>query len=105
MGSRLSRRGWLASLPVLPAALRAQFTTDAKGVNLFATVRDKKAQIVRDLTKADFLLDEEGKAQEVRYFSAESNLPLIVGLLVDTSGSPRLLLPAPGRATAQRPPP
>jgi VWFA-related protein len=101
MGSRLSRRGLLASLPVLPAALRAQFTTDVKVVNLFANVRDKKDQIVRGLTKTDFLLDEEGKPQEVRYFSAESNLPLIVGLLVDTSGSTRFVLPDERAASEQ----
>jgi VWFA-related protein len=101
MGSRLSRRALLSSLPVLPAALRAQFTTDVKVVSLFATVRDRKDQIVRGLTKADFQLDEEGKAQEVRYFSAESNLPLIVGLLVDTSGSTRFVLPDERAASEQ----
>src|SRR3954464_12196192 len=101
MGFRLSRRALLSSLPILPAALRAQFTTDVKVVNLFATVRDKKDQIVRGLTKADFVLDEEGKSQEVRYFSSESNLPLIVGLLVDTSGSTRFVLPDERAASEQ----
>jgi VWFA-related protein len=100
MGS-LSRRALLGSLPVLPAAVRAQFTADVKVVNLFATVRDKKDQIVRGLTKTDFLLDEEGKTQEVRYFSSESNLPLIVGLLVDTSGSTRFVLPDERAASEQ----
>ena len=55
-------------MPVLPAALRAQFTTDVKVVNLFANVRDKKDQIVRGLTKTDFLLDEEGKPQKSAIF-------------------------------------
>jgi len=64
-----------------------------KVVSLFATVRDKKDQIVRNLTKDDFLLDEEGRPQTIRYFSQESNLPLTVGLLVDTSGSTRRVLP------------
>lgn len=73
--------------------MRAQFTADVKVVNLYATVRDKKDQIVRDLTKEDFLLSEEGRAQTIRYFSAESNLPLTVGILIDTSGSTRLVLP------------
>jgi VWFA-related protein len=80
-------------LPFLPSALRAQFTADVKVVNLFATVRDKKDQIVRGLTKDDFLLDEEGRAQTIKYFSQESNLPLTVGLLIDTSGSTRNVLP------------
>jgi VWFA-related protein len=98
---RFSRRRLLSALPLIPAArlLRAQesqkpsFSTDVKVVNLFATVRDKKDQIVRDLTKDDFILDEDGHPQNIRYFSQESNLPLTVGLLVDTSGSTRRVLP------------
>jgi VWFA-related protein len=97
----ISRRRLLSSLPLLPAALRAQFTADVKVVNLFATVRDKKDQIVRDLTKDDFLLDEEGRAQTIRYFSAESNLPLTVGLVIDTSGSTRMVLPDEVAASRQ----
>lgn len=101
MGSRLSRRALLGSLPVLPAALRAQFTADVKVVNLFATVRDRKDQIVQNLAREDFQLDEEGRAQAIRYFSTESNLPLIVGLLVDTSGSTRFVLPDEVAASRQ----
>src|SRR5450432_557372 len=70
----------------------AKFSTGVKVVNLFATVRNKKGEIVRDLTKDDFVLDEDGHPQEVRYFSHESNLPLTLGLLVDTSGSQRRVL-------------
>ena len=61
-------------------------------VNLFANVRNKNGQIVKDLTKDDFLLDEDGRAQAIRYFSQESDLPLTLGLLVDTSGSQRRLI-------------
>ena len=57
--------------------------------NLFANVRNKNGQIVKDLTKDDFLLDEDGRAQVISYFSQESDLPLTLGLLVDTSGSQR----------------
>src|SRR5689334_8145919 len=89
----MTRRSLLSAFPFVPAALRAQFTADVKVVNLFANVRDKKDQIIKDLTKDDFLLSEEGPAQTIRYFSAESNLPLTVGLLVDTSGSTRNVLP------------
>jgi Mg-chelatase subunit ChlD len=70
----------------------ARFSTGVKVVNLFATVRNKKGEIVRDLTKDDFLLDEDGSPQEIRYFATESNLPLTLGLLVDTSGSQRRVL-------------
>jgi VWFA-related protein len=58
-------------------------------VTLPVTVRDKKGKIVRDLTKDDFDLEEDGKPQTIRYFSQETNLPLTVGLLVDTSMSER----------------
>jgi VWFA-related protein len=98
---KISRRRLLSALPLLPAAglLRAQdtqkpsFSTDVKVVSLFATVRDKKDQIVKNLTRDDFLLDEEGRPQTIKYFSQESNLPLTVGLLIDTSGSTRRVLP------------
>jgi VWFA-related protein len=97
----LSRRRFLLSAAALaPAArsMRAQepqdtkFTTDVKVVNVFATVRDKQGKIVRDLTKDDFLLDEDGRSQVIRYFARESNLPLTLGLLIDTSGSQRRVL-------------
>jgi VWFA-related protein len=70
----------------------AKFSTDVKVVNIFATVRDKKGQIVKGLTQNDFVLDEDGQPQSIRYFSAESDLPLTLGLLVDTSGSTRNVL-------------
>jgi VWFA-related protein len=62
---------------------------DVKVVTLPVTVRDKKGKIVRDLTKDDFELQEDGKPESIRYFSQETNLPLTVGLLVDTSMSER----------------
>jgi VWFA-related protein len=86
-----SRRQVLTSIALSSLAhrLRAQdnptFSTDVKVVNLFATVRDKKGQIVRNLEKQDFAVLENGKPQTLRYFSRESDLPLTIGLLVDTS--------------------
>jgi VWFA-related protein len=64
-------------------------SVNAKVVSLPVTVRDKKGKIVRDLTKDDFDLEEDGKPQTIRYFSQETNLPLTIGLLVDTSMSER----------------
>src|SRR5215472_13935892 len=98
-GSRsLSRRSLLAAALGLRATrlIRGQqnptFSTEVKVVNIFATVRDKKGQIITDLAKEDFLLDEEGRPQTIQYFSRESDLPLTLGLLVDTSGSQRNVL-------------
>lgn len=61
-------------------------------VNVFATVRDKRGAIIRDLTKDDFSLEEDGHPQTIRYFAKESNLPLTLGLVVDTSGSMRRVI-------------
>jgi VWFA-related protein len=72
-----------------PAAQVTTMSVNVKVVTLPVTVRDKKGKIVKDLTKADFDLEEDGKPQEIRYFSQETNLPLTVGLLVDTSMSER----------------
>jgi VWFA-related protein len=72
-----------------PAGPVTTMSVNAKVVNLPVTVRDKKGKIVRDLTKDDFDLEEDGKPQTIRYFSQETNLPLTVGLLVDTSMSER----------------
>ena len=61
------------------------FSAEVKVVDLFATVRNKGGQIIRNLTKEDFAILENGKPQSIRYFSQESDLPLAIALLVDTS--------------------
>ena len=95
----ISRRQLIQSAAcTFPAVrlLRAQkdttFSADVNVVNVFVTVRDKKGAIVRNLIKDDFALEEDGRPQTIRYFSQESNLPLTLGLLVDTSMSQRRVL-------------
>ena len=61
-------------------------------VNVFATVRDKKGNLVPDLTKDDFTLSEDGRPQSIHYFAKDTDLPLTLGLLVDTSLSQRRVL-------------
>jgi VWFA-related protein len=68
------------------------FSSDVKVVNVLATVRDKKGQIVSNLTKDDFKLEQDGHPQIIHYFSKDTDLPLKLGLLVDTSGSQRRLI-------------
>src|ERR1039457_5062526 len=101
-----SRRSLLGALGLFPATrlLRAwqqtepaqqppaTFSTNVKVVNVLATVREKTGHVVNDLTRDDFLLDEDGGAQVIGYFSREPDLPLTLGLLVDTSGSQRNVL-------------
>jgi VWFA-related protein len=68
------------------------FKKDVKVVNVFATVRDKHGQIVPSLAKDDFQLQVDGRPEAIRYFARESDLPLTLGLLVDTSLSQRRVL-------------
>src|SRR5258708_29369315 len=94
----------LAALPGVGPALRAQdsaatIAVDVKVVTLPVTVRDKHGKIVRDLTKDDFTLQEDGRPQTIRYFSQEANLPLTLGLLVDTSRSQTNVLDAERNAS------
>ncbi len=70
----------------------ATMAVDVKVVTLPVTVRDKKGQIVRNLTKDDFVLQEDGRPQVIKYFTQDTNLPLTLGLLVDTSLSQRNVL-------------
>jgi Ca-activated chloride channel family protein len=65
----------------------ATFTSDVNVVSLLATVRDSSGAIVKDLTKDDFRLTDNGRRQTIQYFSRVSDLSLTVALLVDTSRS------------------
>jgi VWFA-related protein len=64
-------------------------TVNAQLVNLPVVVRDKNGALVQNLTKEDFALSIDGHPQAIRYFATDNDLPLTVGLLVDTSGSVR----------------
>jgi VWFA-related protein len=56
-------------------------------VGVFFNVKDKHGALIPNQTKDDFEVFEDGKPQTIKYFSAESNLPLTLGILIDTSGS------------------
>jgi VWFA-related protein len=56
-------------------------------VGLFFNVKDKHGALIPNLTKDDFTVSEDGKPQTIKYFAAESNLPLTLGILIDSSGS------------------
>lgn len=58
-------------------------------VQLFFNVKDKHGALIPNLTKDDFEISEDGKPQTVKYFAAESNLPLTLGIMIDASGSQR----------------
>jgi VWFA-related protein len=58
-------------------------------VNVQVSVVDKRGRFVPDLKKEDFLIEEDGRKQEIRNFSRENELPLTLALLIDTSPSVR----------------
>src|SRR5881296_2654879 len=58
-------------------------------VNILFTVADRKGKFVTNLRKDDFRVFEDEKQQAVTNFSSETDLPLTIALLVDTSGSIR----------------
>jgi VWFA-related protein len=76
------------------ASSPGQIRVQVNQVNIFATVRDKHKAIVTNLKQDDFEVYEDGQLQEVTYFSADANLPLTIGLLIDTSGSETYMLSA-----------
>ncbi len=56
-------------------------------VSVYTVVRQKNGRLLPDLNKQDFTLDEDGQQQEIKYFSRETDTPLTMGILVDTSPS------------------
>ena len=61
-------------------------------VHVVASVRDSDGKLVQDLTRDDFILEEEGQLQKIQFFARHGDLPLTLGLLVDTSMSQRRIL-------------
>lgn len=70
-------------LPQSQETLKVQTTL----VNVFVTVRDKHNGIVSDLVEKDFTIYEDGQPQKVAFYSKEVNMPITLGVLIDTSGS------------------
>ena len=75
-----------------PDSATTHLSVDARLVNLPVVVRDKKGALVQNLTKTDFDLNVDSHPQVIRYFDHDNNLPLTLGLLVDTSASQRDVL-------------
>ncbi len=100
MRSSFTRRAFLLSGAAACLARRAPaqqepvFSTEVKVVDVLATVRDKKGAIVSTLDRDDFSIVEDGRPQTIRYFARETDLPLTIGLMVDTSASQRRVLDA-----------
>lgn len=66
-----------------------RITLEVNRVNLLFTVSDKRGRFVTDLGREDFDIKENKKPQGILEFTAETNLPLRLAILVDTSNSIR----------------
>jgi VWFA-related protein len=86
------------AVPALPEGRQAPRQNQSQGqgptikaevnlVNLFATVRDKNHRVVTDLKQDDFKISEDTHEEKISFFSKEMDLPITLGLLLDTSGS------------------
>jgi Ca-activated chloride channel homolog len=82
----LLRSVLLACLLAVPI-LATQLKVDVALVNVVATVTDDKGVYVADLQQDDFIVEEDGKPQSISFFSHSNDLPVSVGLTLDTSGS------------------
>src|ERR1043165_6341494 len=69
------------------SALGAQLNVDVALVNVVATVTDDRGQYVPDLTADDFIVYEDGEAQTISHLSQSDDLPVSMGVVLDTSGS------------------
>ncbi len=93
--NRLTRREWIAlAAPLLYGQDDVTFRTDVRVVNVLATVFNKSGDLIKSLEKDDFVLAEDGRRQEIRYFARQTDLPLTIGLMVDTSLSQQKVLAA-----------
>lgn len=88
--------------PQKPAEdLPPPITVDVNVVNILASVRNRNGGLVGNLTRDDFTVLEDGKAQTIKYFARETDLPMTIGLLVDVSRSQERLIDIEKRAASQ----
>lgn len=86
----------VSNVPDVPDETQQPATTLKVNVNLvslFFTVRDKHNGLIPTLAKSDCAITEDKQPQTIKDFAAESDLPLTLGVLIDTSGSQQNVLP------------
>jgi VWFA-related protein len=78
----------LALVAALSSIVAAQvLRVDVSLVNVVATVTDERGRYVSGLKAQDFILEEDGKRQEIVHFAPSQDLAVSVGIVVDTSAS------------------
>jgi VWFA-related protein len=91
--------GCLLGAQGAPPPPRPTFSSEVDVVQVLVTVRDKQGSIVKDLTKEEFVLREDGRPQAISFFSRQTDLPLTIGLLVDTTPSESNMLDVERKAS------
>src|SRR5215813_12113404 len=87
MRRRFQAVALLMTLLTIAVITAAQVRVDVRLVNVVATVTDARGRSIPNLTVDDFILEEDGKTQTITHFSQDQNVPVSVGILLDTSGS------------------
>lgn len=82
----------LAAILLLCSFQQPEIRVQVEAVNVLVTVTDQKGRFITDLARERFRVIENGVLQPVTHFSHQTDLPLIIGLLIDTSASVRLKL-------------
>src|SRR5262249_60913321 len=75
--------GTVLAIPIIGAQLKV----DVALINVVATVTDETGHYVSDLTQDDLIVEEDGKQQTIAHFSQSNDLPVSMGVVLDTSGS------------------
>jgi VWFA-related protein len=77
----------VSAIVAVAGVIAAQVRVDVRLVNVVATVTDNHGKYIPNLTADDFILEEDGAVQEISHFSQDQDIPVSVGILLDTSGS------------------
>lgn len=86
---------------VMAVAQDEPIRVDVNLVSVLASVRGKNGALISNLQQSDFKIYEDGKEQQIKNFTRETDLPLTIGLLIDTSASQERLLDTEQRAASQ----
>jgi Ca-activated chloride channel homolog len=87
MRSQIRAFVFFVALFSICATFAAQVRVDVRLVNIIATVTDEAGRYVGNLTADDFLVQEDGAPQTISHFSQDHDVPVSVGIILDTSGS------------------
>ena len=78
---------WALFASVSAATAQDTLSVDVEFVNIVATVTDEDGRYVPDLRAEDFVIEDNGAPQQITHFSQDQDIPISLGIALDTSGS------------------